>query len=68
MTRDHPNDEQLSAYLDGEQRDEASDAPIGERAALDQITLRADAPADAAEAVRADTACAMTASLLAPAG
>src|SRR6202789_238914 len=36
------------------ERDEASDAPIGERAALDQITLRADAPADAAEAVRAD--------------
>jgi hypothetical protein len=26
MTRDHPHDEQLSAYLDGEQRDEASDA------------------------------------------
>jgi RNA polymerase sigma-54 factor len=36
------------------ERDEVSDAPIGERAALDQITLRADTPADAAEAVRAD--------------
>jgi RNA polymerase sigma-54 factor len=36
------------------ERDEVSDAPIGERAALDQVTLRADAPADAAEAVRAD--------------
>src|ERR1700688_4902695 len=32
------------------ERDEASDAPIGERAALDQVTLRGDAPADAAEA------------------
>ena len=36
------------------ERDDAADAPIGERAALDQITLRADTPADAAEAVRAD--------------
>ena len=36
------------------ERDEVSDAPIGERSALDQVTLRADAPADAAEAVRAD--------------
>ena len=36
------------------ERDDAADAPIGERAALDQITLRADTPADASEAVRAD--------------
>src|SRR5271168_150421 len=36
------------------ERDEAADAPIGERAALDQVTLRTDAPADAAEAVTAD--------------
>ena len=36
------------------ERDDAADAPIGERAALDQITLRADTPADAAEAAHAD--------------
>src|SRR4051794_10458469 len=36
------------------ERDETADAPIGERAALDQIPLRTDAPSDAAEAVRAD--------------
>jgi len=43
------------------ERDETSDAPIGERAALDQVTLRTDAPADAAEAVRADRLPAETA-------
>ena len=37
------------------ERDEASDAPIGERAAPDQIGLRADAPADVASAARAET-------------
>ena len=36
------------------ERDEVSDAPIGERAALDQIVPRNDAPSDAAEAARAD--------------
>jgi RNA polymerase sigma-54 factor len=36
------------------ERDEAADAPIGERAALDQIELRTDVPADAADAARAD--------------
>jgi RNA polymerase sigma-54 factor len=36
------------------ERDDAADAPIGERAALDQITLRADTPTDSSEAVRAD--------------
>jgi RNA polymerase sigma-54 factor len=46
------------------ERDEVSDAPIGERAALDQITLRADTPADAAEAVRADRLPSETASPL----
>jgi RNA polymerase sigma-54 factor len=46
------------------ERDDVSDAPIGERAALDQITLRADTPADAAEAVRADRLPSETASPL----
>src|SRR5580704_10333139 len=46
------------------ERDEVSDAPIGERAALDQVTLRADTPADAAEAVRADRLPAESASPL----
>ncbi len=36
------------------ERDDAADAPIGERAALDQVTLRADTPNDSAEAARAD--------------
>ena len=36
------------------ERDEASDTPIGERAALDQIGLRTDVPADAADAARVD--------------
>lgn len=36
------------------ERDEVSDAPIGERAALDQISLRADVPADTADAARAE--------------
>ena len=36
------------------ERDEVSDAPIGERAALDQITLRADAPLDSSEAVKTE--------------
>jgi len=36
------------------ERDEVSDAPIGERAALDQITLRADAPFDSSEAVKTE--------------
>jgi RNA polymerase sigma-54 factor len=36
------------------ERDDAADQPIGERAAPDQITLRADAPGDAAEAARGD--------------
>jgi RNA polymerase sigma-54 factor len=46
------------------ERDEASEAPIGERAALDQVTLRADTPSDAAEAVRADRLPSETASPL----
>ena len=36
------------------ERAEATDAPIGERAALDQIPLRADVPADTAHATVAD--------------
>jgi RNA polymerase sigma-54 factor len=36
------------------ERDDISDAPIGERAALDQVAPRADAPTDTADAVRAD--------------
>src|SRR5271165_4662374 len=36
------------------ERDDVSDAPIGERAALDQVTLRADTPADTADAARAE--------------
>jgi RNA polymerase sigma-54 factor len=46
------------------ERDEASDTPIGERAALDQIALRTDTPADAADAVRADRLPSETASPL----
>jgi RNA polymerase sigma-54 factor len=46
------------------ERDEASEAPIGERAALDQVTLRADTPSDSAEAVRADRLPSETASPL----
>ncbi len=34
------------------ERDEVSDTPIGERAALDQVALRTEGPADAVEAVR----------------
>ncbi len=37
------------------ERDDISDSPIGERAALDQISLRADIPADTATAARAET-------------
>ncbi len=37
------------------ERDDSSDAPIGERAALDQISLRSDVPADTAQAARVDT-------------
>jgi RNA polymerase sigma-54 factor len=36
------------------ERDETSDSPIGERAALDQIAPRGDAPADSSDAARAD--------------
>src|ERR1700733_8831727 len=36
------------------ERDDAADAPIGERAAPDQVNPRTDGPADAAEAARAD--------------
>jgi RNA polymerase sigma-54 factor len=36
------------------ERDDASDAPIGERAALDQVIQRTDAPTDTVEAVRAE--------------
>ncbi len=36
------------------ERDDAADAPIGERAAVDQVNPRTDGPADAAEAARAD--------------
>src|SRR5579871_4774751 len=46
------------------ERDEVSDAPIGERAALDQLPVRAEAPADTVEAVRADTLPTETASPL----
>src|ERR1700741_427179 len=46
------------------EREEARDAPIGERAALDQRVLRNDAPADTAEAVRADQLPSETASPL----
>src|ERR1700679_2146823 len=37
------------------ERDEISDSPIGERAALDQVATRADGPADSSAAPRADT-------------
>ena len=37
------------------ERDEVSDAPIGERAAPDQVAINTDRPIDSAEAVRADT-------------
>lgn len=37
------------------ERDESPDAPIGERAALDQITPRGEAPADAVQASQAQT-------------
>src|SRR5580704_6753545 len=46
------------------ERDDISDAPIGERAALDQISQRTDTPADAAEAARADVLPSQTASPL----
>jgi RNA polymerase sigma-54 factor len=36
------------------ERDDAADAPIGERAALDQVAPRGEAPGDTAEAARAD--------------
>src|ERR1700722_16531252 len=36
------------------ERDEVSDAPILERAALDQVTLTSDTPADTADAAHAD--------------
>src|SRR4029079_1208175 len=36
------------------ERDEVSDAPIGERSAPDQVSLRPDAPADAAAAAQGD--------------
>jgi RNA polymerase sigma-54 factor len=36
------------------ERDETSESPIGERAALDQITLRGDAPSDSSDAARAE--------------
>jgi RNA polymerase sigma-54 factor len=36
------------------ERDEAADAPIGERAAPDQVPLRAEATGDAVDAVRTD--------------
>jgi len=37
------------------ERDEAADAPIGERAALDQVGSRTDGPADSSDAARADS-------------
>jgi len=46
------------------ERDETSDAPIGERAALDQVVPRTDGPADASEAARAGSLPAETASPL----
>jgi RNA polymerase sigma-54 factor len=36
------------------ERDDASDSPIGERAAPDQVAVRSDGPADTSDAVRAD--------------
>jgi RNA polymerase sigma-54 factor len=52
---------EVTTFVEGElernpllERDDAADAPIGERAALDQISLRADVPADSSEAARAD--------------
>jgi RNA polymerase sigma-54 factor len=36
------------------ERDDTADAPIGERAALDQIAPRTDGPADSSDAARAD--------------
>src|SRR5579872_6406314 len=37
------------------ERDESADAPVGERAALDQIVVATDAAGDAASAARSDT-------------
>ena len=37
------------------ERDESSDAPLGERAALDQVTPRGEAPVGTDQAARADT-------------
>jgi RNA polymerase sigma-54 factor len=52
---------EVNTFVEGElernpllERDDVSDAPIGERAALDQVVQSSDAPADAAEAVRAE--------------
>jgi RNA polymerase sigma-54 factor len=46
------------------ERDETSDAPIGERAAPDQVTLRTDGPVDSSDAARADNLPAETSSPL----
>ena len=46
------------------ERDDVSDTPIGERAAIDQIGVRTEATADVADAVRADTLPAESASPL----
>ena len=46
------------------ERDDVSDTPIGERAAIDQIGIRTEATADVADAMRADTLPAESASPL----
>src|SRR5947209_15423778 len=62
---------EVNSFVEGElernpllERDEVSDAPIGERAALDQVVLRTDVAGDAADAARADQLPSETASPL----